>query len=202
MTAQTGDIYRYNGEEYRLINRTSLEFDPGKYGFSPIKWTTTCMRGFWCRYDIAGGRLFLNELKIMDENDFYPELNGVACDPPKTARESAIVDLGNEAAPVFFCYGGWPRLYRDVGMALPYTGRILAGTGYISGYFIQLGHPRAQSYKKVVEFVFAAGLLLAVIDHSHAVELLREGITRRRTARTGPFPARCRGRRTRPSPRA
>lgn len=180
MTAQVGDIYRYNGEKYRLIDRTSYEFDPAKYGFSPRRWITTCMRGFQCRYDITDGRLLLNELTILDENDFYPKLNGVACDPPRTARESAIEDLENETALAFFYYDGWPRRYHDLGMPLPYTGRILTGTEYVEGYYIHLGFPRVQSYQRVTEFVFGAGRLLAVIDHSHAAELLREMMTRRR----------------------
>lgn len=180
MTAQVGDIYRYNGEEYRLIDRTSREFDPGKVGFSPTRWKTSCMRGFWCRYDITYGLLFLDELTILDENGFYPKLNGVTCDPPKTARESAVEDLENEMAPAFLNYGRWPRRYHDVGLPLPYTGRILAGAGYVEGYYIHLGFPRVQSYKRVTEFMFGAGRLLAVIDHSHAAELLREMMTRRR----------------------
>ena len=179
MTAQVGDIYRYKGEEYKLIDRTSREFDPRKFGFSPIRWKTSCMRGFWCRYDITDGLLFLDDLTILDENGFYPELNGVACDPPKTARERVLEDLENEMAPAFFNYGRWPRHYRDVGMPLPYTGRILVGTEYVEGFYRFLGYPRPQSYKKLVELVFGAGLLLAVIDHSHTAELLREGILKR-----------------------
>ena len=184
MTAQRGDIYSYEGEAYKLVYRTSQTFLPQTYGFLPERWMTSCMRGYWCRYDINNDRLFLRDLTILDQNGFYPELNGVSCDPPKTVRESVLEDLREDPAAVSFYYGRRPRKYHDIGLFLPYTGRILAGSETIGGFYTHLGYQRAQSYKKLTEFVFENGVLADVIDHSHAAELLREGIMKRRAEGT------------------
>ena len=184
MTAQIGDIYRYKEADYRHIRCTARRFDPEQFGFSPMRWKTTCMSGFWCRYDISEAVLILQNLTILDENEFYPELNGVACDPPRTAKESMREDLKNETAPIFYHYGGWPRQYHNIGMVLPYTGRILTGAESVRGFYTHLGYQRPQFYKKLIEFVFENGILVDVIDHSHTAELLREGITKRRAEGT------------------
>ncbi len=154
MTMQVKDRYLFDGEEYIVIDRTAQEFNPSKYGFSPTYWTTACWAGFWCKYNISDNRLLLHELTILDENDFYPKLNGVAIDPGH--------------------YEFLPRHYRDVGMPLPYTGRVLVGKENIIERDLFPWYPH--SYKKLIEFVFGAGLLLAVIDHSHAAELVRDEI--------------------------
>ena len=93
-------------------------------------------------------------------------------------------DLKNETAPVFYHYGGWPKQYHNIGMILPYTGRILAGAESVNGYYTHLGYQRPQSYKKLTEFVFETGVLVDVIDHSRAAKLLREGIDKRRAEGT------------------
>ena len=163
-------------------------FFPKDFGFSPTRWKTTCMSGFWCRYDVSDAGLVLQDLTILDKNGLYPDLNGVTCDPPKTTQESMREDLKNETAPIFYHYGGWPRQYHNIGMALPYSGRILTGAESVRGFYIHLGYQRPQSYKKLFEFVFEKGVLKDVVDHSHAAELLREGITKRRAEGTwNPF---------------
>ena len=182
MTAQMGDIYRYKEEEYKLVFRTARTFQPDKFGFSPTWWKTSCWDGFWCRYEITDGRLLLRDLKILDENGNYPEINGVACDPlnvPKTG--GTLSDLKYDPAAVSYHYPGRrPRDYHDIGLFLPYTGQVLAGAGHVGGYYIHLGYQRPQSYKKLIELNFQDGILIEVIDHSRVAEHLREEITKRR----------------------
>lgn len=163
-----------------MVYRNVRTFLPNEYGFNPTRWKTSCWNGYYCQYDVTDDRLYLRELTILDKNGFYPELNGIACDPPKTAKESAQQDLRAEQAAVFYHYGDWPRQYHDVGMFLPYTGRVLAGAEKTNGFYTHLGYQRAQSYKKLKEFVFKNGVLEDVIDHSHVAALLREGIMQRR----------------------
>ena len=182
MTAQVGDIYRYKGEEYKLIYRTSRTFQPQKYGFSPKEWKTSCWDGYWCRYEITDDRLYLQHLQIMDANGFYPEINSVACEPLEDMNMSMQSDLKYDPAAISYHYPGRrPRNYHDIGLFLPYTGQVLAGAERVGRYYIHLGYQRPQSYKKLTEFVFQDGILSDVIDHSHVAELLREEITRRRT---------------------
>lgn len=184
MTAQMGDIYRYEEEDYKLVCRTSRAFQPESFGFSPTRWKTSCMDGFWCRNRIANGKLFLQDLTTLDKNGAYPDINGVACEPLTDPTGAVMEDLRYEPAVFSFHYGGRPRHYHNIELFLPFTGRILAGTESVGGFYTHLGYQRPQSYKKLTEFVFENGVLTDVIDHSRAAGLLREGITKRRAEGT------------------
>ena len=54
LTAQKGDSYRYNGEEYRIVAMSDpMEFDPTKHGITAAAITSACWAGYWCNYDKA-----------------------------------------------------------------------------------------------------------------------------------------------------
>ena len=79
MTAQIGDIYRYEGTEYTCLKRRGEGFfDPKEYGMRPVRMNLACSRGFWCEYDIAPSGLILQNLHIKAGFGMYPPVNGVS----------------------------------------------------------------------------------------------------------------------------
>ena len=82
MTAQIGDIYKYNKKEFNIVALSSaMLFDPNNFGMEPHASSTACYRGYWCEYSIENDVLYLKDLYIFNREDKYPPLNGVEVSP-------------------------------------------------------------------------------------------------------------------------
>ena len=68
------------------------------------------------------------------------------------------------------------RVYKDVNMPIPYTGKILLGDGFMQEYYIHMGFQRGWAYKKLIELVFEEGILLECNDLSHIAKAQREAM--------------------------
>lgn len=92
MTAQIGDIYKYQKKEFTVVALSSvLLFDPKNYGMEPHASSTACWRGYWCEYAIEDDELLLKDLYLYNSDDKYPPLNGVEVSLPEF-KEYKIVD--------------------------------------------------------------------------------------------------------------
>lgn len=92
MTAQIGDIYKYQKKEFTVVALSSVMlFDPKNYGMEPHASSTACWRGYWCEYAIEDDELLLNDLYLYNSDDKYPPLNGVEVSLPEF-KEYKIVD--------------------------------------------------------------------------------------------------------------
>lgn len=175
MTAQIGDIYKRHNDEYTIVAISApLSFDPKNYGLEPHPSSTACYRGYWCEYDITDDGLFLENLYLFNGDGNYPEF------------------LGKSIAPIEYqecdCYRGKKktrkkiprhmghRVYKDVHLLIPYTGKVLLGKDFLREYYIHMGYQRPFAYKTLVEYVFEEGIPLDIIDHSKTAEKLRESI--------------------------
>ena len=162
MTGQIGDKYRYSGEDYTIVAISPpIEFDPVQYGITPAAANTACWAGYWCEYDISDSGIVLSNLYVNARDANYPPINGV----------SAQAEPSEES----FAYMGH-HLYEGIDIPMDYTGRIVAGAGFLREYYIHMGYQRAWAYETLIEFVFENGRLIETVDHSFDAAKIREGI--------------------------
>ncbi len=161
MTAQIGDRFRLEDIEYSVVAISNpIKFDPRVYGITPVPACTACWRGYWCVYKITEEGIFLEDLYINSQDDYYPEIHGVLPVYGDTERNR-------------FKYMGH-HLYKDLHLKLNYAGKILVGREFLEEYYIHMGYQRAWSYNTLKEFVFSDGVLVEINDQSEIAEKIRK----------------------------
>lgn len=172
MTAQIGDIYKFKGKEFKIVALSSaILFDPKNFGLEPHASSTACWRGYWCEYAIDNDELLLKNLYLFNEDDRYPPFNGVEVSPPEFKEYECN---GGKKVTTEAHFGH--RVYRDVNMPIPYTGKLLLGDGFLQEYYIHMGFQRGWAYKQLIELIFEGGLLLGCNDLSHIAQAQRDAI--------------------------
>lgn len=172
MTAQIGDIYKFKGKEFKIVALSSaILFDPKNFGLEPHASSTACWRGYWCEYAIDNDELLLKNLYLFNEDDRYPPFNGVEVSPPEFKEYECN---GGKKVTTEAHFGH--RVYRDVNMPIPYTGKILLGDGFLQEYYIHMGFQRGWAYKQLIELIFEGGLLLGCNDLSHIAQAQRDAM--------------------------
>lgn len=162
MTAQIHDIYMHNRKKYVLVALSSGKpFEPRNYGLEPHPRCTACWRGHWCEYSITQQGLFLQKLHMFNKDENYPPLNGREVSPQE--YEEDIFGL---------------RLYKNLNMRIPYTGKILLGDGLMGNYTVNMGYHNGWAYREMMEFVLEDGWLMECNDLSQLAEAQREKINR------------------------
>lgn len=153
MTAQIGDTFRYEEQEYSIVAiSNSIPFHPKDYGMEPEAVCTACWDGYWCDYKISDNGIFLQNLYINSKDGNYPEINGVK---------------GNNQ------YMGH-HLYKNINLPIPYSGKIVVGKDFINKYYVHMGYQRAWGYETLLEFVYEDGKLTDIMDYSSVAAELRE----------------------------
>lgn len=177
MTAQRGDIYRYQKKEYNIVALSSaILFDPKNFGLEAHASSTACWRGYWCEYVIENDELLLKDLYLFNADDKYPPFNGVEVSPPEFKEYECYRGNKKKREKVTMPAHFGHRVYREVNLPVPYTGRILLGDGFIQEYYIHMGFQRGWAYKELIELVFEEGILLGCNDLSHIAKAQREAI--------------------------
>lgn len=146
-------------------------FDPKNYGMEPHASSTACWRGYWCEYAIEDDELLLKDLYLYNSDDKYPPLNGVEVSLPEFKEYKC---QGGKKIIMKAHFGH--RVYKDVNIPIPYTGKILLGDGFMREYYIHMGFQRGWAYKKLIELVFEEGILLECNDLSHIAKAQREAM--------------------------
>ena len=172
MTAQIGDTYQYQKKEFTIVALSSaMLFDPKDFGLEPHASSTACWRGYWCEYAIDNEQLLLRNLYLFNSDNKYPPFNGVEVSPPEF-KEYTNHGRKKLTMPAHFGH----RIYKDVDMPIPYTGKVLLGDGFMREYYIHMGFQRSWAYKELIELVFEEGILLECNDLSHIAKAQREAI--------------------------
>ena len=172
MTAQIGDIYKYKKKEYTVVALYYVKLNDTKnYGMEPHASSTACWRGYWCEYAIEDDELLLKDLYLYNSDDKYPPLNGVEVSLPEFKEYKC---QGGKKIIMKAHFGH--RVYKDVNIPIPYTGKILLGDGFMREYYIHMGFQRGWAYKKLIELVFEEGILLECNDLSHIAKAQREAM--------------------------
>lgn len=161
MTAQIGDKFTFHGSDYSIVAiSTPIQFNPVQFGITPLSACTACWAGYWCEYDISEEGIVLKNLYINSRDNNYPAINGVEAEEDEREK---------------FQYMGH-HLYKNIGIRMKYTGKILVGKDFLREYYIHMGYQRAWAYQALVEFIFEDGNLIETVDHSNMAEKLREEI--------------------------
>ena len=161
MTAQIGDKFTFHGSDYSIVAiSTPIQFNPVQFGITPLSACTACWAGYWCEYDISEEGIVLKNLYINSRDNNYPAINGVEAEEDEREK---------------FQYMGH-HLYKNIGIRMKYTGKILVGKDFLREYYIHMGYQREWAYQTLVEFIFEDGNLIETVDHSNMAEKLREEI--------------------------
>ena len=155
MSGQFADLYHYNGTNYSIIKREPRKcFDPKEYGLNPDEnCCSACWDGYWCDFAILDNRLLLRNLYVQTTDAYYPTIAGVAVQGPSRPWEFPV--------------------YQNIYIPIPWTGKVLAGDGFIKEHYAHLGYQRIWAYQVIKEFVFKDGHLIEVNDLSALGEQLR-----------------------------
>ena len=160
MTAQIGDVYRYENTDYECLNLSNGRlFNPWDHGFHPLFVDTSCWNGYWCEFEITDV-VKLQTLHIHDKNGRYPPLNGVSVLPPGITVKKTP--------------GAGYEHYRNIGLAIDYTGKILLADGFIWDYYIHMGLQRPYAFQTLLSFTLESGVLKEILDQSGIAERLRK----------------------------
>ena len=200
MTAQIGDSIRYAGEYYDLVGVSPATprdplFDPERFGISTYSGCTACRRGYIASYGLRENRLVLEDLKInVRDPEWEEELKRLTelkeirryLPPhrrgPKPQRKPMKLGPCGPAIhglrPVPPAYPMTPFAfsdnYHDIGLPLPFTGGLLLGDGFIHKLYEHMGFHPAWKYERVIELIFADGVLTVAHDRSSEMERVRE----------------------------
>ena len=175
MTAQIGDIYKYRNQEYTIVAFSSpIWFDPQNFGLEPNMSSTACWRGYWCEYVIGDGVLLLQNLYLYNADNKYPPFYGVEVSPQEFENYEYYTlndgKIRKDIRPAHFGH----RVYRDVNMLIPYTGKILLGNGFMNEYYIHMGFQQGWAYENLIELSFEKGVLSECNDLSHIAKAQRK----------------------------
>lgn len=180
MTAQISDKYKYQKKEYTIVALSSaIHFDPKNWGLEPHTSSTACYRGYWCEYAVEDEELLLKNLYLFNIDDKYPSFNGVEVSPPEFKEYEGYMGNGKKRKKVIRPAHFGHRVYKNVNLSIPYTGKILLGDGFMREYYIHMGFQQAWAYEKLIELVFEEGVLLECNDLSHIAKAQREAMKER-----------------------
>jgi hypothetical protein len=164
MTAQIHDTVRYQGRDFDITGVSGSGmfdpeehgFDPTEPGFNPVAMMTSCYRGFFCGYEVAGGRLLLQDLHMMSkpERGEGPKLFG-----KKPEREASLL---------------WGLVYYGLGEPMLYTGGLLLGANFIEEAYAHMGFQAPHGHRQAHELIFEHGRLVRERDPSKEMSRFRE----------------------------
>lgn len=184
MSSFVHERIEFEGEEYAIAAQSGGKlFNPFDWGFVtlPIAQSFGCH----CYYLLEKGQLVMDSADIFDRRGKYPDINGV----------SGELEEPHDIA----CYEGnlnWSvehdfqdtryRIYENIGLNIPYTGKILAGQGLCKELFEELGYQKPYAFGKLIELYFDDGKLVKAIDRSRAARSVREKILQEEFLGTDP----------------
>ena len=163
MTAQHPHQVRFKGVEYDLaaIDGAGL-FDPRDHGIEFVATTSANWAGYVPVYSVRRGWLRLAEIRDAGLEAFF---NG--------ARVEELPRLDG-VLPTEGKYGGLS--YRGLDIAVPFTGAMLIGRGFISALYTHMGFAPAWKYERVHELIVEGGRVLRTHDRSDELAAVRQEI--------------------------
>lgn len=200
MTAQIGDSIRYAGNHYGLVgvspdNSADELFDPERFGIRTFSDCTACWRGYVATYGLRENQLVLEELGInVRDPEWEEELKRLTelkeirrylpphrrgpKPQPKSMKPGPCGPAIHGVLPTPLVNPGRPFAfsdnYHDIGLPLSFTGGLLLGQGFIHKLYEHMGFHPAWKFEKVIELIFAEGVLAAAHDRSADMEKIRE----------------------------
>jgi hypothetical protein len=160
VTSQIPDTIVFEDSRYVLagLHGGSL-FKPADYEIEPEAMSSACWRGYFCAYDTGRYRLVLTGLCI-------------------GARSKVF---GSEITPHTQVFGRTPEVgtdyaYRDIDLAIPFTGSLLLGQGFIDALYVHMGFQPAWKFSRVIELHLESGIVSRHLDRSEAAQEVRDAV--------------------------
>ena len=158
MTAQVGDKLILNDEKHHtvLALNSPIEFSPELFGITPQVACTACWNGVWCDFRLSKDSFIVENLYVNSKDDYSPEINGVnpTLEPQEDSR--LLKYMGH-------------HFYKGINYSVPYTGRLLAVSGFLKKYMVYMGPQRLRAYNEVSEWTFEYCALKYQNDFSKAM---------------------------------
>lgn len=185
MTAQVGDIYKYENRSYTIVAMSNRPyFDPADFGLEAHASSTACYRGYWCEYAVVNDTLILQNLFLHNQDKQYPTFCNIDVSPEEFTEHTVYIHKRTEQRKVPKYMGH--RVYENVNLQIPYTGKLLLGDDFIQEYYIHMGFQRAWAYRELIELVFEEGLLVEYTNLNHMAQAIRDTINQDGNSRLFP----------------
>lgn len=107
---------------------------------------TACYRRFYATYEIKEKNLMLQSMTILEKNNNYVPINGVE--------------------PVM---KGGVAVYSDIGLKVPFTGKIRFATNFIEEFYIHMGFQKPTAFETVLDFTLKDGRIEKINDRSEEI---------------------------------
>jgi hypothetical protein len=163
MTTQVSNEFLYHERTYSVTDVSGEAlFDPAQLGLKPSWSRSSCWRGYQAVFAVELQRLVLHDLHVcLFANDLERQAGPVIRDvtPTETTEEEG---------------DGFNNHYMGLGCPLNYSGGLLLGEGFLPRMRVYGEFYPAGMYERVVELVFANGTIVQELDHSSAMDDLRE----------------------------
>lgn len=163
MTAQIHDTLIMEKEKYLVLDSENPKrfcFHAERFGMIPKTRTTACWRGFYSKYQLIDGYLYLTDVHLsLGEDQKYKKINGV------------IPGIKDE-------FLGF-RHYKNLNLPVPYTGWACIGKDFLNEYYVHYGTDDTMFYKEVYLLYFLDGKLVHRRDVSEEKKELRENRKRK-----------------------
>jgi hypothetical protein len=146
MTAQISDTFIFQGREYGLIGESGGDLaSPQRFGIKPISVCNSCYRGYYATYELTNEALYLRELSLFSENDYYPPIQGIT--PVK--------------------YGEYDYYtYEGLSLKMNFTRKMRLARGFIQKYYVHMGYQKATAFETVLDITLKGGRILEIKDRS------------------------------------
>lgn len=164
MTAQIHDTFEFAATEFALVGISAGElFSPAVFDLQPAMATTACWRGYQARYAVVENALVLRSLHVnllKDRRQGYePAVGPVIRDVSPQPKGDKFDFFNNH--------------YHDIDYPVAYSGGLLIAQGFIRNLYVHMGFHPAWKYDKVMELIFADGVLLDSFDRSAKMAAIR-----------------------------
>ncbi|MCC7374767.1 MAG: hypothetical protein IT581_08925 [Verrucomicrobiales bacterium] len=164
MTAQIHDKVFHRDREFAIFGRIGSDlFKPQAHGIQPERLCTACWRGYFARYEVLDGQLFLTKLNIgLSDSDGYAARAGqgklLFGRPPRCDRQ----EIG--------------FIYDELRHPIPFSGSLLLNADFIRELLLKVHDRPVWAHRNVREVLFTQGHLTDDLDRSSAMQSLRERI--------------------------
>lgn len=157
MTAQIPDTFFFRGDPYSLIGIDGGNLvSPEQFGMEPQMIHTACYRGFFAKYELTEGALYLRELTLREKNENYLPIEGI--EPSKGEHQAT---------------------YHNLSVVVPFTGKIRLAKDFIEELYIHMGYQKPSAFKTVLDITLKDGRVVEIKDRSKEMEQKRGAFKKR-----------------------
>ena len=166
MASQISNKFQLKGKEYAVAGISNGElFEPSLFDLDPTGMCSLCWRGYQAIFSLSDTHLVLETLHInlLDKDQNFASQTGPVINNVSPSGPDSEWDIFNNH-------------YTGMKYRLDYTGGLLLADGFIDDLSFHIGFEPAWKFKRVLELVFANGVVQMEFDRSEQIAQAREKI--------------------------